>query len=373
MWGRMAPMARVRLVEVATAAGVSLATASRVLNGSARTPGREVTQKVQAAARELGYLPNASAQALARSTSGLLGLVIPDLEDPYYAAIASGFQRAASAQRRLVLVIQTGGQPSSTLAALRSLRVQQVAGVLVLGSLNLGLSEQSEFRGLLAELVDGGAGIVSIGRDLGVGGVICPDDRAGAVALAQAAVAGGYRHFAILEDTSRAPSAVARAEGFAAGLQAAGVDIDHRVRGSVAASSGREVAAAVVRLARARSRGVTAGSGGDGSRRSAEGSLAFFAITDAIALAVLGRAQQAGIRVPGELGILGFDGIAAGRDCWPGLTTVDLPLREMGRHAARMLLEPGSAERPAGWTCQGRTVTSPGRFRAGGSTLRASR
>lgn len=366
-------MARVRLVEVATAAGVSLATASRVLNGSARRPGREVTQKVQAAARELGYLPNASAQALARSTSGLLGLVIPDLEDPYYAAIASGFQRTASAQRRLVLVIQTGGQPSSTLAALGSLRVHQVAGVLVLGSLNLGVSEQSEFRGLLAELVEGGAGIVSIGRDLGVGGVIRPDDRAGAVALAQAAVAGGYRYFAVLEDTSRAPSAVARAEGFAAGLQAAGLDIEHRVRGSVAASSGREVAAAVVRLARARSRGAKAGSGGDESRVSTEGSLGFFAITDAIALAVLGRAQQAGIRVPEELGILGFDGITAGRDCWPGLTTVDLPLREMGRHAARMLLQPGSAERPAGWTCQGRTVIAPGRFRAGGSTLRASR
>ncbi|MCI1749145.1 MAG: LacI family transcriptional regulator [Acidipropionibacterium sp.] len=379
-------MTQVTLRDVARAAGVSMATASRVLNGSARTPGAEIGQRVRAAAQQLGYVPNASAQALARSSSGLLGLLVQDLENPYFAAIASGFQRAAAADGRLVLMAQTGGERVTTIAALRSLKAQRADGVLMIGSLNLGLAQRAELHDLLAELQDGGARIVSIAQDFGVGRVLAPDDRAGGAALAQAAVASGYRRLAVLEDTSRSPSAVARAEGFTAGAAGAGVGIEHRVRGSVAVTSGRDLGTAVLDLVR----------GGTPADRAAAGRLCFFAITDAIALAVLGRALQSGVRVPEELGILGFDGIAAGRESCPSLTTVDLPLREMGRHAYRMLRTPvgtellegpvlseglgplggteplGSTE-PPGWRVEGSTVLAPGRFRRGGTTLRPSR
>src|SRR5699024_9093197 len=85
-------MPAVRLSDVAKDAGVSLATASRVLNGSSRVPGKAVAEKVQAAAAKLGYVPNAQAQALARSRSGLIGLVVHDIADPYFATIAREVQ-----------------------------------------------------------------------------------------------------------------------------------------------------------------------------------------------------------------------------------------------------------------------------------------
>ncbi|AZZ40168.1 LacI family transcriptional regulator [Acidipropionibacterium jensenii] len=352
-------MAQVTLRDVAQAAGVSMATASRVLNGSARRPSEQISQRVRVAARQLGYVPNASAQALARSTSGLMGLVIQDLENPYFSAIASGFQRAAAAEGRLVLLSQTGGEEAATSAALRGMGAQRVDGVLVVGALNLDLSQQSGIRGLLSEISARGGGVVTVGQDHGVGTVLGPDDRAGGVSLAKAAVTAGYRRFAIVDDTARAPSAVARSEGFVAGLRAAGLSVEHSVRGAVAVNSGGDIGTALVRYLHSHGGG---------------GPLCFFAITDAIAVAVLGRAQQAGVRVPEDLGIMGFDGIRAGRDCCPSLTTVDLPLPEMGRRAFTLLRHSGDVEDeemvPVGWRVDGRSITVPGRFRRGGTTLR---
>src|SRR5690349_15573756 len=90
----------VTLTDVARHAGVSQPTASRVLNGSSRKPAPDVVDAVRKAAAELGYIPNAQAQALARSSTGLLGLIVHDIADPYFSTIVSGVQESASAQHR---------------------------------------------------------------------------------------------------------------------------------------------------------------------------------------------------------------------------------------------------------------------------------
>lgn len=97
----------VKLTEVARQAGVSLATASRVLNGSSRTPAADIAERVKTAAEELGYVANAQAQALARSTTGLVGLVVHDIADPYFSAIAHGVQQASLDTHHQVLLAGT--------------------------------------------------------------------------------------------------------------------------------------------------------------------------------------------------------------------------------------------------------------------------
>ena len=101
-------MAMVTLSEVARHAGVSLATASRVLNGSARTPAADIADRVRAAATTLGYVPNAQAQALARSSTSLIGLVVHDIADEYFASIAKGVQRVAADRDRQLLLAVAG-------------------------------------------------------------------------------------------------------------------------------------------------------------------------------------------------------------------------------------------------------------------------
>src|SRR3954467_9178691 len=110
-------VAATTLAEVAHSAGVSPATASRVLNGSARTPAPDIAERVRKAAESLGYIPNAQAQGLAKSSSGLIGLIVHDIADPYFAAIARGVQAAARDERKMVLLATTEGSPADERAA----------------------------------------------------------------------------------------------------------------------------------------------------------------------------------------------------------------------------------------------------------------
>jgi LacI family transcriptional regulator len=99
--------APVTLLDVAQRAGVSVATASRVLNGGDRVPRPELQERVKAAADELGYTPNAQAQALAKSSTNVVGILVHDIEDPYFAAIANGVMRAADERNLLVMMAST--------------------------------------------------------------------------------------------------------------------------------------------------------------------------------------------------------------------------------------------------------------------------
>src|SRR6478609_3630487 len=109
--GEPPPRRAVTLTDVAVRAGVSQPTASRVLNGSLRKPAQHIVDAVRKAADELGYSPNAQAQALARASTGLLGLVVHDVADPYFSAIVDGVQRAAVSRGRLVLLAVSSREP----------------------------------------------------------------------------------------------------------------------------------------------------------------------------------------------------------------------------------------------------------------------
>ena len=96
------------LSEVAAHAGVSLATASRALNGSARKVNPELQERVLASAQALGYSPNVQAQAVARGTSNVVALVVGDIADPYFSSIASGVVRVADERGLVVTITATG-------------------------------------------------------------------------------------------------------------------------------------------------------------------------------------------------------------------------------------------------------------------------
>ncbi|AZP38962.1 LacI family transcriptional regulator [Acidipropionibacterium acidipropionici] len=201
-------MAQVTLSDVARTAGVSLATASRVLNGSSRVPGKAISQRVMQAAEKLGYVPNASAQALARSSSGLLGVVIQDLEDPYFSAVAAGFQEAAGGQGQLVLMAQTSRDADLTIVALGGLNAQRVDGVLMVGSLDLSAEQRAVFGDQLARVEARGGQVVTVGQSYGIGRTVYPADREGGRAIGQAAIAGdiGASHFSTTSPGPPQPS-----------------------------------------------------------------------------------------------------------------------------------------------------------------------
>jgi LacI family transcriptional regulator len=323
-------MPAVRLSDVAQDAGVSLATASRVLNGSSRVPGKAVAEKVQASADRLGYVPNAQAQALARSRSGLIGLVVHDIADPYFATIAREVQQQVFASQSQVLLTQTDREIDTEIRALRSLIAQQVDALVLVGSHRYGNESDAAISTLLEGFERNGGTVVGLGQALGVGRTIVPDNAAAAHELATALVVEGHRRFAVVEGIAGIPSAGDRTGGFVAALTEAGIEPELSTAADLTREGGLELAARVQEhLA---------------SAPVGEGPLCVFAPADVMALGALGELRRRGLAVPQQVAVAGFGGVSGAADANPTLTTIALPLAEMAGQAVDWALgEPADA------------------------------
>jgi LacI family transcriptional regulator len=313
--------APVTLLDVAQRAGVSVATASRVLNGGDRVPRPELQERVKAAADELGYTPNAQAQALAKSSTNVVGILVHDIEDPYFAAIANGVMRAADERNLLVMLASTFRDADREIAYLSSLRAQRARAAVMIGSRRTDPESLARTASEVETFLNSGAGLALVSQSGMPAHTIEPDNRAGAAALAGALAGLGWRKFAVLGGPDALATARDRRDGFVAGLAEAGLS-------PVSVEAGDFTR--------------------DGGYAAAEGLLdrhaevdCVFAVNDVMAVGAMSAFRARGVDVPGRLGVAGFDDIATLRDVWPGLTTVRLPLEQMGRRALELAIEGG--------------------------------
>ena len=327
-------MAASTLTEVARLAGVSPATASRVLNGSARKPGKDIADRVRQAAESLGYIPNAQAQGLAKSSSGLIGLIVHDIADPYFAAIARGVQEAAREQRRMVLLATTGGAPAEEKEAVAAFAARRADSIVIAGSRSSRPEDRDDNAELAAELdryCRNGGQVAVVGHP--VVGAAAPEgyhvvavpnqDLAGDLATELAA--GWDGNFVIIGGPEGLFTSDDRIRGFQEGLERAGRPPAEIIRSSFNRAGGYE---AGLQLA-ARIKGSRAGGEQPGAR------LGIFAVNDVMAIGAAAALRAEGLRIPRDARIAGFDDIETLRDFRPALSTVSLPLEEIGRLATR--------------------------------------
>jgi LacI family transcriptional regulator len=312
---------QVTLVEIARASGVSLATASRVLNGSSRRVSDSLREQVLAAARELGYLPNASAQALARATTSLVGLIVHDITDPYFSSIAAGVTRVADEAGLVVVLGTTNRDEERELDLLSTLHAHRARAVVLAGSRTTKRSVADRLAAEIAAYTDQGGRVACISQAKLPAHTVAPSNRAGATALARELVGLGHRRFAVLAGPQHLLSARDRLAGFRAGLAGAGIEIadDDIVHGPFTRDGGYHSTCELLR------------------RRSQ--ATCVFAVNDVMAVGALAAMRHNGVAVPDELSLAGFDDITTLRDFVPSLTTVRLPLERMGEEATRLALE----------------------------------
>jgi LacI family transcriptional regulator len=308
------------LYDVAREAGVSLATASRALNGSARRVREDSRVKVLAAAERLGYSTNAPAQAFARGGSTSVFLVVSDITDPFFAAIAAGAMRRAGADGRLVLMGVTERDPARELEMVRTARRQRPAAIVLAGSRRHPDRTRTALLGELDAFEAGGGRVVAIGQD-SLPYARVSFDHAGSGRDLAAALAGlGHRRPLVLAGPAELQIARERVRGLADGFEAAGIPLpgDRVVSGGF----GRDDGEATMR---------------DLLRVGVEADLVV-AVNDVMAIGALAALRGAGVGVPDRMGVAGFDDIAPSRDAAPALTTVRLPLEEAGEHAIELAL-----------------------------------
>ncbi len=309
------------LHDVAREAGVSLATASRSLNGSTRKVNEEYRNRVLEAAARLDYSPNLSAQAVARGTTTTVALLVADIADPYFSQIAAGVVAEADRKRLIVTVGATEREPERELKLVRTLRGQRPRVMILAGSRPTADPTEGALGEELRAYERSGGLVVLISRnELGLRTVLV-DNMAGAEALARDLVDIGYRRFAILTCGEGLQTAADRLEGFRAGLAAAGGTLHDDD---------------VVRDASTRDGGY------DAMRRLLErgpGDIELvFAVNDVMAVGALSAIRDAGLTPGTDVAVAGFDDIPTVRDVTPALTTVRVPLEEVGRRALRLAL-----------------------------------
>ncbi|MFC0678763.1 LacI family DNA-binding transcriptional regulator [Lysobacter korlensis] len=309
------------LHDVAREAGVSLATASRVVNGSARKVAEEYRERVMAAAKKLNYTPNLSAQAVARGTSNTVSLIVADIADPYFSTIAAGVNRAAEEEGLIVTVAVTGRSPRREVELVRSLRAQRPKVMILAGSRYAKADENAELADELASYAGLGGQVVFISQREFEYPTVDIRNEDGARDLARSLSDLGYRRFAILAGPAELMTAAQRVRGFRAGLQEAGVTVPEAniIRGPFSRDGAYDSMKALV-------------------DRGLDDVDLVFGVSDVMAIGAMTAIHDAGLRVPEDVAVAGFDDVFSAVDVMPPLTTVRIPLEDVGVKAVRIAL-----------------------------------
>lgn len=303
------------LSDVATEAGVSLATASRVLNGSTRKVAEAYRERVEKAALKLGYTANIAAQTTARGTSSIVALLVADISDPFFSEISAGVARKADEAGCIVTIAETSRDPERELTLVRTLRGQRPRGVILAASRTT--TDDSRLKTeLQAFQAFGGNAVVFGGHTRPA---LSIDNAGGARQLGLEMAGLGYHNAIILGALEGIQTSDERIRGFTAGFTEGGGHIDHVYRGKFQGQSGLELMRSALQ---------------DGL---SEGTLVF-GVSDVIAIGAMTAARDLGYIVGGQLGFCGFDDIPLAHDMSPSLTTVRIPLKELGMQACDLVL-----------------------------------
>jgi LacI family kdg operon repressor len=352
-YSRAAMTRRTTFHDVARAAGVSKATVSRVLNGRSALLTPELAERVQAAIESLDYSPSPMAQSLKRGRSGLIGLVVADVTNPFSVAVLRGVEQACRDAGYMVMLFNLGNDDARERDAVRALSSYQVEGYLLhtLGHDAAPPTGTTPGERADGERAHGGKPVVLIDRALDDASLdLVGLDNSGALRLAAGhLVDAGYRRLLFVsEPVAGLSSREERADAFRAvvGEPSSGV---HGEVLEVAPGDDARLDAALQALI-ARAAGVPA---------------AVIAVNAIVTLRVAAAAARLAWTLGRDLGLVGFDDPEWAPLVGPGLTTIAQPTDEIGRLAVRCLLD-----RIAGARGAGQRIRLPGRLVVRGSSRR---
>lgn len=305
----------VRLVDVARSAGVGASIASRVLNGDPTVSIRpETRDRIETAARDLNYRPNAFARGLKLARTMTLGMVVPHLAYPVNAEIIRGAERRAAAAGYVMLLADSEEFLQAGEAFQRLLRERRVDGLLI--------ASASTSEGALAELAREELPFVLVNRRVPhVGPSVTVDDARGMEIGVQHLIELGHRRIAHIRGPRDADTARRRLDGFRRAMRKAELRIPSSAvsEASLDEESGYS---AMARLLAAKPRPTA---------------VAIWSL--AAAVGALAAAKRCGVAVPGEISLVGFHDAPIAAYLDPPLTTVRMPLREMAERSVDSLLQ----------------------------------
>ena len=313
----MAASSGATIKDVAREAGVSLGTVSNTFNRPEHV-GAETRERVMAAVDRLGYVRHAGAASLRqdRRLATTMGLVVLDVVNPYFTAVARGAEDGANSEGKLVIVCNSDDDTDKESRYLRYLVEQRVLGVMIYpASANLGVLREVRGRDIPVVLMERSA------RDFCS---VSVDSVAGGSAAARHLIELGHKTFAIVSANQKVPQYRERIRGFTNELRAHGLDPDSCVQ--------------IVELPEKQGSSNTGRVAAHQLLSKRDLPTAVFCVNDVIALGAMAAFVHAGLSVPRDVAVVGYDDIDQALNGVVPLTTVRQPAKELGLTAARLLL-----------------------------------
>jgi LacI family transcriptional regulator len=300
--------------DVAKRASVSIATVSRVINSNPHKVNHETRSKILKAVKELDYRPNALAQGLIMKKSMTIGVIIPDISNPYYAEIVRGVQDGAEDLGYAVVLQNTDRKKERIIKCIHVLRDKQADGIIFSG----GRIHGDEILSSLKEIT---GRVVVIGRH----GVDAPavnvDNEGGAVQAVSHLTDLGHAQIGFISGPKTSTSIIDRFRGYRATLEQNGRRYEKNwvKEGNLTPESGYQAAKEILNLK---------------TRPTA-----ILACNDLMAFGAVHAAKSLGLGVPEDLSVIGFDNIPLSSYFDPPLTTVEIPMYSVGMAAIQMLAD----------------------------------
>ena len=306
------PKASVTRNDVAALAGVAPSTVSYVINNGPRSVSMEAREQVLKAIAKLGYHPSDVARSLRTRRTQTIGLVIPDITNPYYAEMAQAVEEVSFEHGYTVILAHSSHLPERELRYSQVLRSKQVDGVIFLP-----VTPDLE---ALHVLQRAGIAVVVLERLVpGYPCIVVDEHRAGFLATRHL-IEFGHRRIGYIAVAADSTSSTARPEGYRAALLEARIlpERDLLVECEYGYRAGEMAAHRFLQLPQCPT--------------------AVVAHNDLMAIGAMKAFAEAGLKIPGDISVVGFDDIAAASYAQPPLTTIACPKRRMGKAAIELLM-----------------------------------
>lgn len=304
---------RATIVDVARRAGVSKSTVSLVLGGSSLVADA-TRERVADAMSELGYIYHRGAATLRGARSGLIGMVINDLSNPFYVELAIGIEQACQGAAFIPFLANTAESPVRQQDVIRSMREHGAAGLVLAPAIGTSVSE---LRPLIA-----GLPVVQVMRRLpGLkASLVAPENKEGARKATAHLIANGHTRIAFVGGMSSLTVRDERLSGYRFAQEEAGIPADASlvIETLPNCSGGESAAAQLLNL-----------------HKPATAALCF---NDVVAIGLIRALTEAGVKVGRDFSVIGFDDIEQAKHTLPALTSVAVNGRNLGSRAAQLLM-----------------------------------
>jgi LacI family transcriptional regulator len=307
---------KVTIHDVASHAGVSAMTVSRVINESPRVSA-DTRRRVQASITQLGYVPNRLARGLIQRKTGALGVIVPDVANPFFTLVVRGVEQVAWRAGYHVILCDTQGDLERERGYLEDMVAFQVEGVLIAP---VGDRSRPQLRLLTRNNVP----FVLIDRSIAGfdGDLVQGDSVVGARQLVEHLIELGHRRIGMITETADVSTARDRVQGYRDALEGAGVEFDPDLVAESSAIDPDAACEATLRLL-----------------ALPEPPTAVFAVNNIAVIGVVEAARQQGLEIPSDLALVCFDDIEHVSRLYPFLTVMAQPAEAFGTIATQLLLD----------------------------------